>query len=110
LPSIVLRSTITVRASKKLLANIRTTEPGDIPCRLAMLDAAARIPTTAFGRILLFVLTVQVLPSRLAPILTVETYAIEVSIGVGLRTQNDRFPVNTAAALALRGVVVLEGF
>jgi hypothetical protein len=56
---------------------------------------------------LLFVLTVQVLPS---PILTVETYAIEVSIGVGLRTQNDRFPVNTAAALALRGVVVLEGF
>jgi hypothetical protein len=108
IPSL-LRSTVAFRTPKDLLAQIWSAEPGDVPCRLSVLDTALGVPAAPDRLVPLLVLVVQVISKRLAAVHTVETHAIEVSQCVGNRLEDNALPVDATAAITLWSVRVVKG-
>lgn len=84
------------------------TEPGDVPGGLTMLDAALCVPATTNRLVALLVPIIQILSSRLTSIHAVKTHAVEVSQSIGLRLQDNGFPIDITASIALRGVRIIE--
>lgn len=104
----LLQGAVAVRTAKNLLAHIRLTEPGDVPRRLSMLDAALRIPAASHRLVVLLVFIVQVVSARLAAIHTVKAHAVEVSQRIGKCLQDDGLPVDATTAIALWGICVVK--
>jgi hypothetical protein len=94
---------------EKLLSDVQTTEPADVPGRLIVSNPALRVPATVGVLVVLPVIVVQILSLGIRAVHTVQAQAVEVLIGIGLRLQNNRLPIPIIAADACSGVAVAEG-